>query len=240
MTVVKILQNLSSFVEIRVCILAPFEPMSIKILLADDHAVVRHGISLIIKDFLPASEIIHAHDFPFLLEQLKVHEADLVICDINMPGCDSFHIISAIRDIQPDIKILIFSAYPEDLYATRYIQEGANGYLHKDADTETIKSAITTVLKKGRFISDHLLEKYLQGDGLATKGGNPLKSLSNREMEVALLMTQGLGLLEMSNALKLHISTVSTYKTRVFEKLNISNIPELLVVFKNYATTEKN
>jgi DNA-binding NarL/FixJ family response regulator len=217
-----------------------FNQMSVKILLADDHAVVRHGISLIIKDFLPDAEIIHAHDFPFLLEQLKVHEAALAICDINMPGCDSFHIISAIRDIQPDIKILIFSAYPEDLYATRYIQEGANGYLHKDADTETIKNAITTVLKKGRFISDHLLEKYLQSDGLANKDGNPLKNLSNREMEVALLLTQGLGLLEMSNALNLHISTVSTYKTRVFEKLNISNIPELLVVFKNYTTIEKN
>jgi DNA-binding NarL/FixJ family response regulator len=214
--------------------------MSIKILLADDHAVVRHGISLIIKDFLPASEIIHAHDFPFLLEQLKVHEAELVICDVNMPGSDSFHIIYAIREIRPDIKILIFSAYPEDLYATRYIQEGANGYLHKDADTETIKDAITMVLKKGRFISDYLLEKYLHNDGQAAKNNNPLKSLSNREMEVAVLLTQGLGLLEMSNALKLHISTVSTYKTRVFEKLNISNIPELLVVFKNYATDEKN
>lgn len=213
--------------------------MSIKILLADDHAVVRHGISLIIKDFLPAAEIIHAHDFPFLLEQLKVHEAELVICDVNMPGCDSFHIISALRDIRPGIKILIFSAYPEDLYATRYIQEGANGYLHKDADTEIIKSAITDVLKKGRFISDQLLEKYLQNDGPIIKDGNPLQSLSNREMEVAVLLTHGLGLLEMSNALNLHISTVSTYKTRVFEKLNISNIPELLVVFKNYNTAEK-
>lgn len=213
--------------------------MSIKILLADDHAVVRHGISLIIKDFLPGAEIIHAHDFPFLLEQLKVHEGELVICDVNMPGCDSFHIISMIRNIRPDIKILIFSAYPEDLYATRYIQEGANGYLHKDADTETIKNAITTVLRKGRFISDHLLEKYLQNNGHTKKESNPLKSLSNREMEVAVLLTQGLGLLEMSNALNLHISTVSTYKIRVFEKLNISNIPELLVVFKHYAETEK-
>jgi two-component system invasion response regulator UvrY len=214
--------------------------MPIKILLADDHAVVRHGISLIIKDFLPDAEIIHAHDFPFLLEQLKVHEAELVVCDVNMPGCDSFQIISAIRDIQPDIKILIFSAYPEDLYAGRYIQEGANGYLHKDADTETIKIAITTVLRKGRFISDQLLEKYLQGDNTINKDGNPLKNLSNREMEVAVLLTQGLGLLEMSNALNLHISTVSTYKTRVFEKLSISNIPELLVVFKHYAAAEKN
>jgi DNA-binding NarL/FixJ family response regulator len=214
--------------------------MSIKILLADDHAVVRHGISLIIKDFLPGTEIIHAHDFLFLLEQLKVHEAELVICDVNMPGCDSFQIISAIRDVQPDIKILIFSAYPEDLYASRYIQEGANGYLHKDADTETIKMAITMVLQKGRFISDQLLESFLQNDSARSKGGNPLKSLSNREMEVAVLLTQGLGLLEMSNTLNLHISTVSTYKTRVFEKLNISNIPELLVVFKHYATAEGN
>jgi DNA-binding NarL/FixJ family response regulator len=213
--------------------------MSIRIILADDHAVVRHGVSLIIKDFLPDAEIFHANDFNFLLEILKTQEATLAICDVNMPGCDSFHIIDTIREIQPDIKILIFSAYSEELYAARYIREGANGYLHKDADTETIKHAIDSVLNTGKFVSDQLMEKFMQTDLLSgNKSSNPLKSLSNREMEVAVLLTQGLGLLEMSNALNLHISTVSTYKSRVFEKLNISNIPELLTVFKNYSQPE--
>ncbi len=216
-----------------------FIKMSIRIILADDHAVVRHGVSLIIKEFLPAAEIFHANDFNFLLEILKTQEADLAICDVNMPGCDSFHIIDAIRALQPDIKILIFSAYSEDLYAARYIREGANGYLHKDANTETIKNAIDIVLNEGKFISQQLREKSLQTDLLSgNKNINPLKTLSNREMEVAVLLTQGLGLLEMSNTLNLHISTVSTYKSRVFEKLNISNIPELLTVFKNYAQPE--
>lgn len=215
--------------------------MSIRIILADDHAVVRHGVSLIIKEFRPKAEIFHAHDFPFLLEQLEQHDAELIICDVNMPGCGSFHIIEAIKKVRPEVKILIFSAYPESLYAKRYLQEGANGYLHKDAETETIKHAINAVLANGRYISDQLRENVLENYDASASGKNinPLKNLSNREMEVAVLLTQGLGLLEMSNALNLHISTVSTYKSRVFEKLNISNIPDLLTVFKNYALTEK-
>lgn len=207
--------------------------MSIRIILADDHAVVRHGVSLIIREFLPAAEILHAIDFPSLLELLKVQDADLIVCDVNMPGSDSFHIIEAIRNIRADIKVLIFSAYSEDLYAMRYLQEGANGYLHKDAGTDTIKAAIHAVLTEGIFRSPYMMDIQQQYAGTG-KNSNPLKSLSNREMEVAVLLTQGLGLLEMSNSLHLHISTVSTYKTRVFEKLNISNIPELLTVFKHY------
>jgi len=210
--------------------------MAIRIILADDHAVVRHGVSLIIKELIPEAELFHIPDFPALLNLLQHQDAELVICDVNMPGSDSFHIIDAVRQIRDNIRILIFSAYSEELYATRYMQEGADGYLHKDADTNTIKGAIQAVLQEGKYISEAMRRKGLNRDGAADERANPLKALSNREMEVAVLLTQGLGLLEMSNSLNLHISTVSTYKSRVFEKLNISNIPELLTVFKNYAS----
>jgi len=211
--------------------------MPLNFLIADDHAVVRHGVSLILREVLPAAVIFQAYDYDTLVSTLKKNPVDLVICDINMPGCDGFHVIDDLRSIQPDVKILIFSAYREDLYAPRYLQAGANGYLHKDGDNEQIRKAVLTVLQDGRYMSDAVKEKLLHKALSAHKqrSDNPLDLLSQREMEVARLLLKGMGLLEISNILKLHIATVSTYKKRIHEKLQVSSLPELIAVFRNHA-----
>lgn len=210
--------------------------MPLNILIADDHAVVRYGVSLLIKEIRPAANIFLACDYVSLINVLKKDKVDLVVCDINMPGCNGFHVMTDIRKIQKDIKILVFSAYPETLYAPRYLQAGANGYLHKETESEAIQNAVVSVLETGTYISDAVKEslarKAVQPNERSLE--NPLEILSDREVEVARLIMQGQGLLEISNALDLHIATVSTYKKRIYEKMNISNLPELIAVCKNY------
>ncbi len=213
--------------------------MPFNILVADDHAVVRHGISLLLQEMMPSIRVIQAWDHDTLMEGLRLGPVDLVICDINMPGCDSFHVVSDMREIQRDVKILIFSAYREDLYATRYIQAGANGFLHKDSENEEIRRAISMVLNNGKYISEAVKERLINKALSVNKqaGDNPLDSLSQREMEVARLLLQGLGLLEISNTLNLHIATVSTYKKRIYEKVQVTNLPELIAIFRNHSNT---
>lgn len=211
--------------------------MSLHILIADDHAVVRHGISLLLQEMMPSVKVTQAWDYDTLMSGLGQKKMDLVVCDINMPGCDSFHVIDDMRTIQQEVKILIFSAYREDLYAPRYMQAGANGFLHKDSENEQIRKAITTVLNNGKYISEAVKERLIN-KALSTNrrtAETPLDLLSQREMEVARLLLQGLGLLEISNTLHLHIATVSTYKKRIYEKMQIANLPELIAVFKNHS-----
>jgi DNA-binding NarL/FixJ family response regulator len=211
--------------------------MPFNILIADDHAVVRHGISLLLQEMMPSIRVIHAWDHDTLMQGIRQGPVDLVICDINMPGCDSFHVVNDMRSVQRDVKILIFSAYREDLYATRYIQAGANGFLHKDSENDEIRRAISMVLNNGKYISEAVKERLINKALSASRpaGDNPLDALSQREMEVARLLLQGLGLLEISNTLNLHIATVSTYKKRIYEKIQVSNLPELIAVFRNHS-----
>lgn len=212
--------------------------MSVHILIADDHAIVRQGILLMIKELMLPATVIQAQDYPELIAALhSAPKIDLLLCDINMPGGDSFKISETAKAIHPNIKTLIFSAYSEDLYALRYIQSGANGFLHKDASEEEIKHAIISVLQTGKYVSRHLSESVItqlfSNDAIVPN--NPLALLSNREMEVAGLLVKGLGLLEISNQLNIRVSTISTYKTRLYEKLKITNIAELISIYNTYA-----
>lgn len=211
--------------------------MSFSILVADDHAVVRHGISLLLQEMIPDIRVTYAWDYDSLMKGLDEKPVDLVICDINMPGCDSFHVIDDMRTIQRSVKILIFSAYREDLYAPRYMQAGANGFLHKDSENEQIVKAVMTVLDNGKYISEAVKERLINKVLANSKHTveNPLELLSQREMEVARLLLQGQGLLEIANLLKLHIATISTYKKRIYEKMQVSSLPELIAVFRNHS-----
>lgn len=208
--------------------------MPVTIIIADDHAIVRHGTAYLIKDLLGNCNIFQTEDFPETLSLLEKQSADLLIFDVNMPGGDNFQAIAQLRKIRPALKILVFSAYSEDLYAIRYLKAGANGYINKNCSEEEVKQAIQMVLSKGKYISQHISHRLMEG---FKQGGqqeqNPLKDLSNRETEVATLLIKGLGLLEISNHLNIQMSTVSTYKTRLYEKLGINNVPDLINLFKN-------
>jgi DNA-binding NarL/FixJ family response regulator len=131
------------------------------------------------------------------------------------------------------MKVLIFSSFEEEIYGLRYLKAGADGYLSKLASPEDIQYALKKWISKGSYISTKLQEGIFHSV-INGNTGNPLDALSNREKEVAYLLVNGNGNLEISNELELQPTTVSTYKNRIFEKLGITNLPSLIAIFNLY------
>lgn len=202
----------------------------IKILITDDHLIIQEGLGFLIRGFLPRVILMNANSLESTLSSLKKKRVDLLILDINIPGGNNFRMIKRIREVQQDIKILLFSAYKEETYGIRYLKTGINGYLEKSASENEIKDAIFDILLKGKYLSstmqDHLIGNY---DRILSK--DSLSLLTNRELEVARLLIAGDGTSDIARQLELKLSTVSTHKNRVFEKLNVSNISELITEF---------
>lgn len=204
----------------------------IKILLADDHSVVRHGISLILREACGEVEILHAENFSEVIVKSK-DNLNLIFLDINLPGGNSTKMIDKIKEINSNVNILMFSAFDEEQYALRYIQAGANGFLNKDSSESEILTAVKSILETGKYISPNVKEQILENVFQKTPT-NPLEILSDREAEVARLLAKGQGNLEIANKLNLQMTTVSTYKNRIFEKLKIKNIISLVEILKIY------
>lgn len=211
------------------------ETKPIRILITDDHSIVRVGTMMIIKDFMPSAVISQADSFTKMAEMIDKEKFDLLILDINMPGGNNFQMIDVVKLKQPEVKILMFSGYDEQLYAKRYLQAGVNGYLHKNASEVEMKTAIESILSKGKYMSqnvkDHLVNDLVSNN---KQRENPFELLSNRELEVARFLVKGTTAVEISKALSIQMTTVSTYKTRIFEKLTISNLAELIEKFRLY------
>lgn len=205
--------------------------MPSQILIADDHSIVRHGLSLIIRDMLPDANIFFAISFDTLLQTLSEEKLTLAICDVNMPGCNHFHMVQIMKQIQPELKIIIYSAYDENLYANGFIKAGADLYLPKEIENRDLINAIHHILEEHQFTVKTTNE---EADSRMT---NPITLLSNRELEVSNLLVKGLGTLEICNTLDLGKTTVSTYKKRIYEKMRISTLPELVTIYRNYAGT---
>ena len=204
------------------------------VVLVDDHSVVRQGISLMLKKYFPAITVFQASSFNELIDVLKKEKnIDLILLDINMHGGNTTEMIVEVKNIQENARILIFSAYEEKHYALRYIQAGANGYLNKLEEEEEIISAVKQVITTGKYISSVVQKNMI--DNLFNNGlVNPLDILSEREFEIANLLVRGEGNLEIANKLNIHVSTVSTYKSRIYAKLNVDNVVSLSDVFKLY------
>lgn len=206
---------------------------SYSFLIADDHCIVRHGISLIIKELFLSAEIHKVGNFKDILNVLKEVKVDLLILDISFPEGNSISILAEIKAIQPDIKILIFSVYDENIYAMRYLNAGASGYLNKEISEDEIKNAINMMMSSGKYITENIKDRILNSY-ILKKPANPLDILSNREIEVAQLLIKGYGNLEILELLNLKKTTVSTYKNRIFEKLEIDNLADLIKFFQLY------
>lgn len=202
------------------------------ILIADDHEVVRSGLAILVKRMLPQMNIYQTDSLEGATELLKEHKADLILSDINMPGGNRVDMMHRLKEIQPDLKILIISAFQTASYEKKYLQEGANGYLSKIATNEEIQQAISSILQRGYYQSTAEITEGSSGSNEIYTSITEL--LSDREVEVCRLLAKGLGILEISNALNLQSNTVSTYKKRIFTKLHVTNIPELISLLQNY------
>ncbi len=205
-----------------------------KILIVDDHFIVRSGMSLLLESELKNVQVFDADDFPQALIELKKSSFDLVILDINLPGGRKHQMIDDLRNIQKEVKILMFSAHEEDIYAFRYIQAGANGYLNKLSDSDSIVKAVQTVLEIGKYISIDILDKFIEFSQNKKEKNNPLEELTQREFEIAELLIKGFGNLEIANELDIKMTTVSTHKLNIFKKMQITNIIELSELFKKF------
>jgi len=207
--------------------------MPYKILIVDDHLVVRTGVAIVLKNKIQNLSVSNAENFIEAIAIVRKNYFNLIILDINIPGGRNLGMIEDLRAIQPDVKILMFSAFEEDQYAYRFILSGADVYLNKLCSEKEIIEAVTTVLENGKYIPAAIVNRILEATINKTPI-NPLDLLSKREFEITGLLVNGNGNLEIANKLNIQMSTVSTYKKRVFEKLKISNIVELIAVFKIY------
>lgn len=202
-------------------------------LIADDHSIVRQGVSLLIKELFFNAKIHQAGNFKDTLKILRETKVDLLVLDINFPDGNSLNILAETKNIQPDIKILIFSAYDEDIYALRYLNAGASGYLNKGCNEEEMKLALRSMMVSGKYITQNIKDRILDSY-ISKKPVNPLELLSNREVEVARLLIKGYGNMEIAAHLNVKKSTVSTFKNRIFEKLEIDNLADLIDFFQLY------
>jgi DNA-binding NarL/FixJ family response regulator len=198
------------------------------ILIADDHHVVLTGTSLILESKIKDIMIDQAEDYPEALDKISTKKFDLIILDINMPESKNKKMISEIKELDPAIKILIFSAYEEEI-AVQYIREGANGYLSKLSKVDEISEAVNKIFSEGYYYPSSIVHQLLQTSPL-----DSIKNLSEREYEIFILMVNGYGNLEISNEMIIQMSTISTYKKRIHNKLKTNHLADLIKLYQTY------
>lgn len=201
------------------------------VLIADDHEIIRYTIKIILKKILPEVQVDEANDLTIASRLIDKNDYQLIIFDLNFTGENNSFIYEFLKQKPDDTCILIFSASSEKNHALRCLKAGANGFLSKEASHREIEKALAEIIKNKRYYSK-LVQEILIFDSLNqqdTKIDN--SSLSPKEFEVATLLVNGKTNKEISDTLFLHPSTVSTYKSRIFSKLHVSNIVELSEYF---------
>lgn len=204
-----------------------------RVLIIDDHSIIRVGITFLIRQEIPSAIIDEAKSGDSAVGLLKKQSYDLVILDVNIPGTDTIDFISYLLTSTPHVNILIFTMNPEEWYGRRFLKMGVKGFLNKESPEDEIKKAIWTVLKGNRYISPALAQ-IISMDALEKKKENPFDELSNREFDVAMRLTRGDSVSAIAESLNLHASTVGTHKAHIFEKLGVQNIIQLADLARLY------
>lgn len=202
-----------------------------RFLLADDHNIVRQGIQMMVEDIREDNEIKHASSLSQILQNVQTFSFDFAILDAQMQDGNCLSILPEIKKLQPNLKIMMFTSFEEETYSIKFIQAGADGFLSKLSNEWEIKKAIEHLITKGYYyppFTKKLMSIAPQNNDFL----NPLNQLSDRELQIAEYYAKGLGNLEIANLLNLKQNTVSTFKKRIFEKLNIDNLVSLIDLFK--------
>ncbi|MFI4939425.1 MAG: response regulator [Burkholderiales bacterium] len=198
----------------------------LKVLLADDHAIIRDALKQILgdtEDLLVAGEAANGTE---LMQRVRAEEWDVLVLDISMPGCNGLELIRMVKDVQPTLPILILSMHGEERYAVRALHSGASGYLTKESDGEVLVAAIRKVVGGGVYVSQNVVEMMLRGK--PSNHPQPHELLSDREFQVFSLLVAGNGLTEIAAMLGLSVKTVGTHKTHIFKKMDLTNHSELI------------
>jgi two-component system invasion response regulator UvrY len=199
----------------------------IRILIADDHAILRRGLAEILIRELSEVTCSEAAEAQKVLSHLQNHACDLVILDISMPGRSGLDILTDIKQLRPQLPVLVLSMYSEDQYGKRVLRAGAAGYMNKETAPEELVKAVRKVLAGGRYVSAALAER-LASDLNVNCGRPPHETLSDREFEVLRMIASGKVISQIADDLHLGVTTVSTYRARILEKMNMKNNADLM------------
>ncbi len=197
-----------------------------KILIGDDHSVVRKGLIQILKEAYPFATITEASDGAQMFKLALKEKFEIIISDISMPGRSGIDFIKELKDAQPKTPVLILSIHPAEQYALRTIKAGASGYINKESAPEELIIAVQQLLNGKKFITEDVAE-ILFDYRFQTSGKAPHEILSNREFEVFKLIAQGKATLQIAKELSLSANTVSTYKTRLLDKMNLKSVSDI-------------
>ena len=197
-----------------------------KMLVVDDHAVVRHGVKQILSEQFHGALIGEAQNAEEMLERVRTTDWDIVVLDVGMPGKSGHDALKELKQLRPRLPALVLSAYPEDQLALRMLKAGASGYLTKDSAPNELVQAIRKILSGGKFVSASVAE--LLALNLESDFEKPLhEQLSDREYQVMCLIAVGKSLKDIADDLRVSISTVNTYRARILEKMQLKNNTEL-------------
>jgi DNA-binding NarL/FixJ family response regulator len=194
----------------------------IRVLIADDHKIVRDGLKRILSAHAEVDVTGEAADGDQALALVRAHEYDLVMVDMSMPGLSGIDLIKRLKLEKPKLRILVLSMHGERQYAARALKAGASGYLNKDSAAELLVGAIRKIAAGGVHIGDAAAASLVSADKA------PHEALSDREFEVLRLLVEGLGPTDIGDKLHLSVKTVSTHKTHILEKLNVSSTAALV------------
>ena len=200
----------------------------IRVVLCDDHAVVRRGIRDTLQEATDIRVVAEAGSYPELREALRREQPDVLVLDVDLPGRSGLEILSVLHDEASPVRTIMVSMYPEDQYAIRCLRAGAMGYLNKGGDPQALVTAVRTVAQGRKYITPDLAE-LLANHLQAPEGGEPHDALSERELQTLKLIASGKKLSQIAEALMISPKTVSVYRARVLEKLGLSNNAELTV-----------
>ena len=200
----------------------------VRIAIADDHEIVRNGLIMLIDQEKDMEVQVEASSYTELILQLKKVSVDLLILDLNLGDKNGIESIENVSNLFPTLPILVLSTYPEEPYAVQTFKAGASGYLNKTVISSELIKAIHKITAGKKYISESLAENLAYGLSLEKSNTDPIELLSKREYEVLSLIASGQTYKEIASKLDLSPKTVSTYRTRILEKLNLTSTAQLL------------
>jgi DNA-binding NarL/FixJ family response regulator len=199
-----------------------------RVLIVDDHAVVREGLKFILSQLPVCAEIGEAADGQEALRMVREEEWDIVLLDVGLPDKNGLDVLKRIKNAKSELPVLILSMFPEDQYAIRVLRAGASGYLTKESAPDQLLSAIELAVAGGKYVSPSVAAQLVAG--LDGRSGEALhESLSDREFQILRMIATGSTVGEIAVQLNLSVKTVSSYRTRVLEKLQLRNNAQLMV-----------
>jgi DNA-binding NarL/FixJ family response regulator len=202
-------------------------PKSVRILIVDDHFIVRQGLKQVLKEHFKHAEFGDAADGQEALQMVWEQSWDVVLLDISMPGRGGLDALKDVKQAKPELPVIILSMHSEDQFAIRVLKLGACAYIRKDSAGQELVTGVEAALRGARYITPSLAEKlaiHLQQD----REGPAHESLSDREYQVMCMLASGKTVKEVAGSLSLSVKTVSTYRSRILEKMSLKNNSQIM------------